>query len=302
VSYLRRFFLVCLILSAFTAVMPAEHIYPEIQQLTQDDPLYRQISYDIAAWYRYEKQGSGYLPPLSLYRYTPDRNETIFSVASRMNLPYETIALINGIEHPDEFIEKEYLLIPNRSGLFIPKKPSNELERIMAGWRDVSEAPGVPVYGVEGAKDYFFLPGERFHPVERAYFLSILFRLPLDEGVITSGFGLRASPITSRIHHHNGIDISAPRGSDVYAARDGTVSDLGYDDIFGTFVLLDHTQGYQTLYGHLESLRVELNQSVKSGMIIGTVGSTGLSTGPHLHFEIRRNGEAHDPNPLMPLF
>jgi len=280
----------------------AENAYPLIQNLAQDDPLYKQVSYDIAAWYRYDKQGNGYLPTLGLYRYIPSEGETLFDVSSRMNLPYETLALLNGLEHPDQIEEMHTVIIPNLPGLFIPGNPSTELERIMAGWRDVSDSALFPVYSGNETRYYYFLPGERFHPVERAYFLGILFRIPLSDGVITSGFGSRISPITGKIHHHNGIDIAAPRGSEVFAARDGTVIDLGFDDIFGNYVLISHYQGYQTLYGHLATLNVELNQSVNSGMIVGTVGSTGLSTGPHLHFEIRRKGEAQDPYPLMPLF
>lgn len=297
----RILFLIFLCIPMATFVS-AQSPYPTIEHLSQDDPLFRQVSYDIASWYQYEKQGSGYLPPLALYSYTIGDESTLFDIASRMNLPYETLALLNDIEHPEDFSSKRVLLIPNRPGLFIPRRPQTELERIMAGWRDVSEAYAFTVRRSGTPREYFFLPGEGFHPVERAYFLGVLFRLPLAAGVITSRFGTRVSPITGMIHHHNGIDIAAPRGSEVYAARDGTVTEVGNDGVYGLFVVISHSDGYQTLYGHLDARTVELNQRVYSGMIVGAVGSSGLSTGPHLHFEIRRKGEARDPYPLMPLF
>lgn len=294
--------LFCFIRLLHAPCLAAEEPYPRIQSLSHDDPLYRQVSYDIEAFYRYEKQGEGYLPPFSLYRYRTETGETLFDIASRMNLPYETIALLNGFEHPADLDGGTMLYIPNQPGLFLSLRSENELSRIMAGWREVSEATRFTLDAGEGSREYYFLPGERLHPVERAYFLGILFRIPLSQGVITSGFGTRRSPITGRIHHHNGIDIAAPRGSEVFVTRDGTVTGLGYDDTYGRYILVSHSEGYETLYGHLDTQLVELNQSVVSGMIIGTVGSTGLSTGPHLHFEIRRKGEARDPYPLMPLF
>ncbi|MBN2051276.1 MAG: M23 family metallopeptidase [Spirochaetales bacterium] len=298
-GFLSRWFFIVFL---FTAFQLSGSPYPDIRRLTQDDPLYRQVSSDIAAYYKYEKQGTGYLPSLSLYRYKPQDDESLFTIASRMNLPYETIALLNGLQHPEELEELETILLPNLPGLFLPASPKTELERIMAGWRDVSPLSPFTVVSERGEESFFFLPGSRFHAVERAYFLGILFRLPLDGGIITSRFGTRISPITGELHHHNGIDFAAPLGTPVYAARDGLVEYIGSDSVFGIHVILSHSQEYETLYGHLESLQVELHQRVYSGMILGAVGETGLTTGPHLHFEIRRKGEARDPFPLMPLF
>jgi murein DD-endopeptidase MepM/ murein hydrolase activator NlpD len=170
-------------------------------------------------------------------------------------------------------------------------------------------------------KQFIFHPGDRFHPMERAYFLKILFRFPLPRGRITSRFGLRRDPFggdssarsggTARrdsrtgrpvgVHRfHNGIDLAAEIGTDVLAARDGTVLEVGQDQVYGKFILVSHSNGYQTLYGHLSSVEVRLNQWVNSGNIIGKVGNTGWSTGPHLHFEIRKKGKARDPVPLLP--
>jgi len=112
---------------------------------------------------------------------------------------------------------------------------------------------------------------------------------------------MRVDPFTRQIAFHSGIDLAAPWGTDVYAARSGRVAEVGRDDTYGNYILLDHAGGYQTLYGHLSRILVRLHQEVTSGMIIGKVGSSGMSTGPHLHFEIRFRGRPEDPAPLLPM-
>ncbi len=154
--------------------------------------------------------------------------------------------------------------------------------------------------GASGERRLTFFPGERFNPVERAFFLRILFRFPLGaRGRLTSLYGTRASPFTGHPQFHDGIDIAAPEGTTVVAARDGTVAEVGQDPVLGTFIRLSHQGGYETVYGHLSEALVSLNQEVHSGMMIGKVGTTGRSTGPHLHFEIRRKGSLRDPLPLI---
>jgi murein DD-endopeptidase MepM/ murein hydrolase activator NlpD len=136
--------------------------------------------------------------------------------------------------------------------------------------------------------------------VERAFFLDILFHSPVENGSLSSRYGTRISPISGKIHFHNGIDLAAPLGSRVFAARDGKVIETGIDTILGSYIILSHPGDYETVYGHLDSRVVELNQSVTSGMMIGRVGMTGASTGPHLHFEVRKQGESRDPQSLLP--
>ena len=99
---------------------------------------------------------------------------------------------------------------------------------------------------------------------------------------------------------HAGIDTVAPRGTPVVAARSGEVIDTGVDTSMGNYVRLQHRGGFTTFYGHLDTVLVTLNESVSSGMIIGTVGSTGITTGSHLHFEIRQDNDPRDPMKLLP--
>lgn len=115
------------------------------------------------------------------------------------------------------------------------------------------------------------------------------------KGVITSPFGYRIHPIYGRQILHSGMDIGVDYGTPVKAALDGVVVEADWISGYGNTVIIDHGNGMTTLYGHNERLNVETGQNVKQGDIIAYAGSTGNSTGPHVHFEIRVNGEAVDP-------
>ncbi|MBW4521401.1 MAG: peptidoglycan DD-metalloendopeptidase family protein [Scytolyngbya sp. HA4215-MV1] len=114
-------------------------------------------------------------------------------------------------------------------------------------------------------------------------------------GEITSGFGWRMHPILGYERFHTGIDFGVDYGTTIYAADSGTVIFAGWYGGYGNAVIIDHGNGITTLYGHTSELFVSEGQAVKRGDAIAAVGSTGLSTGPHLHFEVRRNGEPVDP-------
>lgn len=112
---------------------------------------------------------------------------------------------------------------------------------------------------------------------------------------ITSRFGLRIHPITGEKKTHTGLDIGAGYGSAIVAADGGTVILADVNGGYGNCVMIDHGNGYTTLYGHMSSYAVSEGQSVSQGDTVGYVGSTGMSTGPHLHFEVRSGGERIDP-------
>ncbi|MCF7927714.1 MAG: M23 family metallopeptidase [Spirochaetales bacterium] len=274
------------------------NIYPEIGALHSGNLLFRQLQQDISRYHLRSKSNEP-LPQLFFYQYIVKKNQDFFSLASRINLPYDTLASLNGIRHPSQIDEGSRILIPNMPGLFVPVTPQNDLEYMMAALRADSFEPE-KLIKIKRNDSFYFLPGERFHSLERAYFLQILFRFPVDRGRISSRFGVRQSPFTGHRIFHNGIDIAAGRGESVLAARGGEVVETGADPIYGKYILIDHEGGYSTFYGHLEKQSVSLHDRIYSGMIIGRIGSTGRSTGPHLHFEIRRDNELRDPVQLMP--
>jgi len=115
------------------------------------------------------------------------------------------------------------------------------------------------------------------------------------KGILTSGFGMRVSPITGVNRVHSGIDIGASSGSNVIAAASGEILQAGYMGGYGNAILIYHGGGLATLYAHLSGFAVGTGQQVKQGQIIGYVGSTGFATGPHLHFEVRVNGVPVNP-------
>ncbi len=114
-------------------------------------------------------------------------------------------------------------------------------------------------------------------------------------GKMTSGFGHRRWRRSGHSENHQGVDIAVPRGTPVYAPAEGVVTYAGWKGDYGKMVELDHGTGYTTRYGHLSQIDVEIGDRVIKGQIIGEVGSTGRSTGPHLHYEVRFNGTPVDP-------
>ncbi|MDR3314748.1 MAG: M23 family metallopeptidase [Oscillospiraceae bacterium] len=122
---------------------------------------------------------------------------------------------------------------------------------------------------------------------------------PLQAGRLTSPFGLRTHPITGQRSVHTGMDIGAAMGEPIAAAFFGRVVKAGEDADYGNFILMEHEGGLQTLYGHCSVLLAEEGMVLRAGEIIALVGSTGVSTGPHLHFEVRLHGVRCNPEPLL---
>ena len=115
----------------------------------------------------------------------------------------------------------------------------------------------------------------------------------------SSGYGYRVHPVTGSDHLHNGVDYAASEGTDVYAASPGVVSKVASDSSSGNYVEIDHGDGRSTLYLHLLNYATQLGAQVAEGDLIGAVGSTGRSTGAHLHFMLKLNGETTDPEPYI---
>lgn len=114
-------------------------------------------------------------------------------------------------------------------------------------------------------------------------------------GRITTPFGWRTHPITGRRDFHGGLDIANGIGSPIYATADGTVKEVSYNRYYGNFIVVTHKFGYETMYAHLRGTQVSRGDAVTRGDVIGTMGSTGRSTGSHLHYEVRRYRRAQNP-------
>jgi len=160
---------------------------------------------------------------------------------------------------------------------------------LFASWTAIERTS--PTFG-SGAHRAFSAP---FAPPA----VSVPAGMPLDDARLTSGFGMRIHPLLGGLRQHTGIDLAAPTGTPVYATADGIVSRADWYSSYGLLVSIEHGASIETRYGHLSRLAVAAGDRVKKGDLIGYVGSTGRSTGPHLHYEIRIDGLAVDPIPYM---
>ena len=129
--------------------------------------------------------------------------------------------------------------------------------------------------------------------------ISIPSRMPLEGSRLTSDYGMRTHPVLGGRRNHKGVDLAAPTGTPVYATADGIIGRAEWFSSYGLYIEIDHGADLETRYAHMSRLAVAAGERVKKGDLIGYVGSTGRSTGPHLHYEIRVDGVAVNPIPYM---
>jgi murein DD-endopeptidase MepM/ murein hydrolase activator NlpD len=299
----RRFalvFLVCVVPLMY--VSGDDDLFFTISSMDGRDLGFRQYQADVENAYRrlaeLERRGRSMevlLEELTVFAYRPGNGEDLFSIAARCNIPYSGIATLNRLNHPSSLANAEALLLPSIPGVFIPDSPQSDLEMVMASSRTAVQGFAVTITRNGRKESFRFLPGSDFSPTERAFFLNTGFRFPLRTYTLTSSFGPRVNPVTGNPGFHGGLDLAAPLGTDIFASRAGTVTEIGDDPIYGKYIIIQHGDTWVSLYGHLSTVLTGLRNSVQSGTVIGRVGSTGQSTGPHLHFELRQNGMARDP-------
>lgn len=133
-------------------------------------------------------------------------------------------------------------------------------------------------------------------PISR---VSVPTGLPVQDARLSSSYGMRTHPVLGGRRDHKGVDLAQPTGTPVYATADGMVGKAEWFSSYGNYIQIEHGGELQTRYAHLSGYAVAAGQQVRKGQLIGYVGSTGRSTGPHLHYEVRVAGEAVDPTPYM---
>lgn len=277
--------------------------YPRIANLSATDPVFLQYSDDVsAARIALAKKISVKKPPLSIqiYSYIVKKDDTLIQIAARCAIPYDAIASLNRIASIQESITGKALLLPTVPGLYLNDTGENSLETLLLSSFDPDDKTIIS-FGIPG-RTIHFIPDAVFDGTIRTFFLTPTFRFPLPQSRITSSFGMRKNPLTGNLIFHKGIDLAAPMGTPVLSCADGRVQDTGTDPVYGNYIVIRHNGNKESLYGHLQSIKIELHQQIKSGIIIGTVGSTGQSTGPHLHFEIHENGVPKNPEGFIKGF
>ena len=283
-------------------------LLPVIERLDSRDTIFRQYLSDVESARRLifssrQKNAEELVSSLTVYSYTPS-GEEFFAIAARCNIPYCSLASLNRFSHTEDMLPGKSLLLPSMPGLFVPEIPGSDLEKLLFSSREDDQDRSVVVsIPREGKTERFrFIPGEDFSSNERVFFLNRGFHFPLQQFHVSSSYGPRINPVTGKPGIHKGLDFAAPEGSPVYAVKNGTVVDLGEDPVLGKYVILSHENNWVSFYGHLSVINTALRTEVQSGSLIAGVGSTGQSTGPHLHFELRQNGQSRDPTRLLGLF
>jgi len=235
--------------------------------------------------------------------YTIQKGDIIGDLAVNFGLNEDTLISINGIKNTRLIQIGQVLRVPNQDGIFYTVKNDDTLDNIAQKYSAETGA-------IQVANELFadkvrpstvlFIPGARLDWMERQEINGDMFIWPTS-GYITSPYGYRRWPFGGGNvrQFHSGLDIGAPMGSAVRAAMSGRVSAVGWDDVLGNYIMISHHAGYRTMYGHLSATRVKAGAYVGTGERIGDVGSTGLSTGPHLHFTVYKNGVTTNPRNLL---
>jgi murein DD-endopeptidase MepM/ murein hydrolase activator NlpD len=304
------FFISFLLGAALAVSAQSPFSFPLIKRLGAGDVVFRQFEDDVREGRRVfgstagNRSGQRLSPAdwaerLTIYAYTTREDDvvddTVRGIAARCNVTQVSIASLNRISH-DNGVGDRTLLLPTVSGVFVLQTPASDMDRLLFSARDANDGVAITVAGTR----YLFFPGDDFSPTERSFFLSGgRFQFPLREFTVTSRFGSRVSPISGTVRFHRGLDLAAPMGTEVYAAGEGTVIECGENAVYGIFVIVRHDAIWTSLYGHLAAVLVTQGEKIGKGRLLGKVGSTGQSTGPHLHFELRQNGRAADPQMLL---
>ncbi|MGN0728604.1 M23 family metallopeptidase [Treponema sp.] len=288
-----------LILSAFFSVATVfPQNFPEIPALESRDFLFSQYQQEVQESQKELFRENSAEP--SFYSYKAKKGDSVITVAARCSIWQETLSTVNSIDTSSEPLEGKTIILPTANGLFIPENPNSSIEILLSNEHSEKISLGnSAAYKING-RLFFFIPGARFSPAERAYFLNPGMSMPLEKSILTSSYGKRKSPITGKWQFHRGIDLAAPEGTPVFACKSGTVKKIERGNrIYGNLIVLSHAGGLESYYAHLSAILTEEGSAVATGQKIGEVGSTGLATGPHLHFEIKQNGSAQNPEKFL---
>jgi murein DD-endopeptidase MepM/ murein hydrolase activator NlpD len=243
--------------------------------------------------------------------YTIQQGDVVGEIAKKFGLSVSTLVSVNNIKNTRTLQIGKTLRIPNQDGIFysivkgdtltiIAEKHKADASKILAANELFSDSinPNNSLF-IPGAT----IPWEDERVVAAAARPQVIisqkiFDWPVS-GRITSNYGYRRSPFGRGRSFHDGLDIGVPQGTPIRAAMAGRVESVGYDNTYGNFVIIRHAEGYKTLYGHLESYETRNGAYVDVDSVIGYAGSTGVSTGAHLHFTVYKDGSSVNPRTVL---
>lgn len=243
------------------------------------------------------------LPELKFYSYRVRKTDTFWTILARSSQDIDTLLSVNKFSTPRDIMPGKIIYIPNMRGVVMNGGEAAGITKMLRENQIRPEYVHRANRCRDFGKKYIFVPGGKISNLERSLFLGtgFLYPLPPKRGPrLTSSFGMRRSPFNHRyVEFHSGVDVACPRGSEILAARDGKVVFTGYQGGYGNLVVLEHECGYRSYYGHLARPLVKSGEMIKRGTAIALSGNTGRTTGPHLHFEVRRGGMPVHPGILL---
>ena len=244
------------------------------------------------------------LQPVEFQKYTVKSGDNITRISKKFGLSnISTLIAVNNISNARKLQVGEVLKIPSTDGV-IHSVAKNETLTGIASKYGVAVETLLDVNdlstSVLQAGQNIFIPGARLDTYSLKMALGELFKCPITaKWRLSSAYGNRADPFTGVKKFHTGMDMAAPTGTPVKATLDGKVVAVSFNQVFGNYVIINHINGYQSLYAHLHTATVKVGQRINQGEKLGLVGSTGYSTGPHLHFTVYKNGKLVNPQELI---
>ena len=242
--------------------------------------------------------------PVTYQTYKVKAGDTISGIAKKFGLTnISTLISVNDIGNVRQLAAGQKLRIPSIDGIIYTVKKGDSLNSIVSKNKisleqllDVNELTSETLT----AGQQLFLPGAAMDAASLRNAMGELFRIPISAKFRwTSPYGYRIDPISGVKSFHTGTDMACPTGTPILAAMSGKVVSTGQTRVYGNYVILDHGNGYQTVYMHMSKIIATKGQWVSQGTRIGLVGSTGYSTGPHLHFTVYKNGKLVDPMTVL---
>ena len=249
---------------------------------------------------------AGETSTITYQTYRVKQGDMIGYIADKYNISTDTIISINNIKQSRLIQVGQYLKIPSMKGIIYTVRKDGETPLTIAAKYEVDAAQTASVNSLFPDSELkagtsLFVPEAELDWMTRQEINGDLFHKPLHGRYwISSRYGWRDSPFNSgRRSFHGGLDMATASGTPIYAALDGRVTTTGFNATYGNYVIITHHSGYKTLYGHMSQITCQKGNFVYTNTMIGRVGSTGMSTGPHLHFTVYKNGKSLNPSLVL---
>ena len=242
--------------------------------------------------------------PVEYQTYKVKSGDTISGIAKKFGLTnISTLISVNDIGNVRQLGAGQKLKIPSMDGIIYTVKSGDSLNSIatannikLENILDVNELTTETLT----VGQQLFLPGVGLDQKTLQSRMGELFITPISASFRwSSSYGWRADPFTGVQSFHTGVDMACPEGTPILAAMSGKISEVGNNRTYGNYIIINHGNGYQTVYAHMSKTIAKKGQWVSQGTKIGLVGSTGYSTGPHLHFMVYKNGNRIDPMTVL---